>query len=288
MIVAEKSAFPKLAEIFAETPVSVWRDYLTVHYLHAFAAYLPKKFDDENFAFYGTVVAGQHAAARPRHARRASARRRYRRGAGQALCRQIFPARSQGQGGRRSSHNLLKAYAADIQTLAWMTPETREKALEKLHQIHAHIGYPDKWRDYSALVISRDDLVGDVKNANDFEWNRELKRLDDPVDKTEWGMTPPTVNAYYDPVVQRDRVPGRDPAAALLRSQCGRCGELRRHRRGDRPRNQPRLRRSGLEIQRRRRAAELVDAGRPQELRRAHRRIWSSSSIPTNRCRACM
>jgi putative endopeptidase len=78
-----------------------------------------------------------------------------------------------------------------------MTPETRGKALEKLHQFTVKVGYPDHWRDYSALQIRRDDLVGDVKNAIAFEWNRNLKRIDDPVDKTEWGMTPPTVNAYY-------------------------------------------------------------------------------------------
>jgi putative endopeptidase len=78
-----------------------------------------------------------------------------------------------------------------------MTPQTRAKALEKLHKFTPHIGYPDKWRDYSTLTIARDDLVGDVERANLFEWNRVLKRLDDPVDKDEWGMTPPTINAYY-------------------------------------------------------------------------------------------
>ncbi len=95
--------------------------------------------------------------------------------------------------------NLLKAYDADIRVLPWMTEATRQKALEKLHQFTPHIGYPDKWRDYSAYAISRDNLIADVENGQQFEWNRELRRLDSPVDKSEWGMTPPTVNAYYTP-----------------------------------------------------------------------------------------
>ena len=198
VVVAEKSAFPKLAKIFAKTPVPVWRDYLTLHYLHAFAAYLPKTFDEADFAFYGTVIQGN-----PQQLDRKT------RGVhlldddiGEALGKlyvaKYFPPEAKAKA-ENLVHNLLLAYAADIKTLDWMTPETREKALGKLHKFMPKIGYPDKWRDYSDLSISRDDLVGDVKNAVEFEWNRELKRLDDPVDKAEWGMTPPTVNAYYNP-----------------------------------------------------------------------------------------
>jgi putative endopeptidase len=95
--------------------------------------------------------------------------------------------------------NLRKAYDADIRTLGWMTPETKKKALDKLHKFTPHIGYPDKWRDYSAYVISRDDLIGNIERGQEFEWKRELNRLDQPVDKDEWEMTPPTVNAYYQP-----------------------------------------------------------------------------------------
>ncbi len=93
-------------------------------------------------------------------------------------------------------HNLIAAFDADIKTLAWMTPATRAKALEKLHATQLKIGYPDTFRDYSALTIERNDLLASVKNANAFEWNRELRRIDGPVDRTEWGMTPPTNNAY--------------------------------------------------------------------------------------------
>jgi len=200
VVVNEKSAFPELAKIFAATPVDVWRDYLTVRYVHTFAAYLPKSIDDANFAFYGTVVQGQ-----PQQLDRAT------RGAhlldtelGEALGKlyvaKYFPPASKAAADRLVA-NLLKAYDADIRVLPWMTPATRQKALEKLHKFTPHIGYPDKWRDYSAYTVTRDDLIGDVQAGTAFEWNRELKRLDDPVDKNEWGMSPPTVNAYYDATV---------------------------------------------------------------------------------------
>ncbi|HTT83691.1 MAG TPA: M13 family metallopeptidase [Rhizomicrobium sp.] len=199
VIVAEKSAFPKLAAIFAETPVAVWRDYLTVHYLHQVSAYLPKKFDDEDFSFYGTVVQGNpqqlDRATRATHLIDANL--------GEALGRlyvaKYFPPVAKAKAEQLVA-NLLKAYDADIRTLSWMTEATRQKALDKLHQFTPHIGYPEKWRDYSAYQVSRDALVEDVENGALFEWNRELKRIDSPVDRSEWDMSPPTVNAYYTPV----------------------------------------------------------------------------------------
>jgi putative endopeptidase len=94
---------------------------------------------------------------------------------------------------------IREAMKARIEHLDWMSPETKAKALEKLGKFTVKIGYPDKWRDYSALRVKDDDLYGDVERASAFEWNRQLARLDKPVDRTEWGMTPPTVNAYYQP-----------------------------------------------------------------------------------------
>ena len=199
LIVAEKSAFPKLAAIFAETPVSVWRDYLTVHYLHQVASYLPKRFDDANFAFYGTVIQGNtkqlDRATRATHL--------IDDNLGEALGKlyvaKFFPPEAKAKA-EELVGNLLKAYDADIRTLPWMTEATRQKALDKLHQFTPHIGYPEKWRDYSAYQVSRDTLVEDVESGAAFEWNRELKRIDGQVDRSEWGMSPPTVNAYYTPV----------------------------------------------------------------------------------------
>ena len=198
VIVGEKSAFAPLATIFKTTPVPVWRDYLVVHYLHTFAPYLPKKFDEANFAFYGTVLGGQ-----PQQLDRKT------RGVhlldnllGEALGKlyvaRFFPPESKAKADLLVS-NLLKAYEADIKTLNWMSPETRTKALDKLHQFTPKIGYPTKWRDYSAYQVSREDLIGDVQRGSLFEWNREVARINQPVDKSEWGMTPSTINAYYNP-----------------------------------------------------------------------------------------
>jgi putative endopeptidase len=198
VIVAEKTAFGPLGTIFKNTPVSTWRDYLVVHYLHTFAAYLPKRFDDLSFSFYGTVLGG-----------RTQQLDRKTRGVhlldnliGEALGKlyvaRYFPPEAKAKADELVA-NLLKAYEADIRTLDWMSPATREKALEKLHLFTPKIGYPTKWRDYSALTITRGDLIGDVQRANEFEWNREVARINQPVDKSEWGMTPSTINAYYNP-----------------------------------------------------------------------------------------
>ena len=196
--VGEKSAFPKIADVFAATPVSVWRDYLTAHYIHTYAAYLPSSFDAEDFSFYGTVLQG-NTQQLPRATRGTHL---LDNAMGEALGKlyvaKYFPPEAKAKA-VALVNNLLKAYDADIRTLAWMTPATREKALYKLHHYTIKIGYPDHWRDYSALVIKRDDLLGDIKRANLFEFNRQLVRIDQPVDKTEWGMSPPTVNAYYNP-----------------------------------------------------------------------------------------
>ncbi len=198
VIVAEKSAFPKLAQIFADTPVATWRDYLTVHYLHTYAAYLPKAFDAEDFAFYGTTLQG-NAQQLARSARAAHLLDGLMGEAlGKLYVAKYFPPEAKAKAVELVD-NLLKAYDADIRTLAWMTPATREKAAYKLHHFGVKIGYPDHWRDYSAYVVKRDDLLGDIQRGGLFEWNRQLRRLDLPVDKTEWGMTPPTVNAYNNP-----------------------------------------------------------------------------------------
>jgi putative endopeptidase len=199
VVVAEKSAFPKLADIFAATPIPVWRDYLTVHYMHQVAQYLPRKFDDEDFSFYGTVVQGtvQQLDRGKRGVHILD--RLIGEALGKLYVAKFFPPEAKAKA-EELVGNLLKAYDADIRVLPWMTEATRQKALEKLHMFTPHIGYPDKWRDYSAYMVSRDDLLGDVERGYQFEWDRERKRLDDPVDKSEWGMTPPTVNAYYTPV----------------------------------------------------------------------------------------
>jgi putative endopeptidase len=198
VIVAEKTAFAPLGDIFANVPVSTWRDYLTVHYLHHYSAYLPKRFDDRDFAFYGTVLGGrtQQLDRRTRGIHLLDAE--LGEALGKLYVARYFPPEAKAKADRLVS-NLLKAYQADVQTLAWMSPETRAKALEKIKQFTPKIGYPSHWRDYSAYTIARDDLIGDIQRGSVFEWNREVNRINQPVDRTEWGMTPPTINAYYNP-----------------------------------------------------------------------------------------
>jgi putative endopeptidase len=198
VIVAEKTAFAPLGDIFANVPVSTWRDYLTVHYLHHYSAYLPKRFDDRDFAFYGTVLGGrtQQLDRRIRGIHLLDAE--LGEALGKLYVARYFPPEAKAKADRLVS-NLLKAYQADVQTLAWMSPETRAKALEKIKQFTPKIGYPSHWRDYSAYTIARDDLIGDIQRGSVFEWNREVNRINQPVDRTEWGMTPPTINAYYNP-----------------------------------------------------------------------------------------
>ncbi len=198
VIVREKSAFPKLAAVFATTPVAVWRDYLTVRYLHSRAGYLPRRVDDTDFAFYGMVIGGQ----KQQLSRELRGIHLLDSQMGEALGKlyvaRYFPPEAKAKI-QQLVANILKAYDADIQTLTWMGPATRAKALEKIRRFTVKVGYPDKWRDYSTLTIVPGRLVEDVTNAQVFEWNRQLKRIDGPVDRGEWGMTPATNNAYNNP-----------------------------------------------------------------------------------------
>src|SRR5579863_2370024 len=164
VIVAEKTAFGPLAAIFKNTPVSTWSDYLVVHYLHTFSPYLPKRFDDLDFSFYGTVLTGRTQQLD----RKTRAMHLLDQQLGEALGKlyvaRYFPPEAKAKADLLVS-NLLKAYDADIQTLEWMSPATRAKALEKLHQFTPKIGYPVKWRDYSAFRVVRDNPVGNAQRS---------------------------------------------------------------------------------------------------------------------------
>ena len=198
LVIAEQSAFPKLAAAFAATPIAVWRDYLTVRYLHAHADFLPRRIDETDFAFYGTIISGQKQQL-PRDIRGIQLLdQQMGEALGKLYCARYFPPEAKAKS-RALVANLLKAYEADIRSLSWMTPATRQKALEKIRTFTPKIGYPDQWRDYAALAIAPGNLVGDIRNARLFEWQRKLARIDSAVDRGEWEMTPPTNNAYYNP-----------------------------------------------------------------------------------------
>jgi putative endopeptidase len=198
MIVGEVTAFPKLAKVFAATPVAVWRDYLTTRYIHAYAEELPTPVDDANFAFFETVLNGNTKQLDRSERGVEMLNDQMGEALGKLYVARWFPPAAKAKADQLVQ-NLLAAYAGDIKTLSWMTPETRNKALVKLSKITRKIGYPDHWRDYSALSIPRGQPLQAIKNAAVFEDNRERVRIDQPVDRSEWGMTPPTNNAYYDP-----------------------------------------------------------------------------------------
>ena len=199
VVVAEWSAVPSLAKLFKNTPVSTLKIYLTYQYLTGEAGVLPKAFDEENFDFYGRILNGQ-PEQRERWKRAVQATNS---ALGEALGRiyvgKKFPPASKAAM-ETLVENLRKGYAQHIADVPWMTAETKQVALEKLAAFHPKIGYPNKWRDYSTLEIKSGDAFGNHERALVFEWNRELNRLGKATDRDEWGMTPQTINAYYNSV----------------------------------------------------------------------------------------
>ena len=183
-----------------------WKAYLTWHLLHANTAFLPAVFVRETFSFYGQTLTGQKEM-RPRWKRCVDYADNQ---LGEALGRK-FVERTFGAEGKQRTLQMVdaleKALGQDIQTVGWMTPATREKALEKLKAITNKIGYPDKWRDYSSVAVARDDAMGNSFRADQLEFQRQLNKIGKPLDRGEWDMTPPTVNAYYDPSMNNINFP---------------------------------------------------------------------------------
>jgi putative endopeptidase len=173
------------------------KTYLRWHLVHSVAPLMPTAFVNENFEFYGKILTGAKEL-RPRWKRCVD----YTDGdLGEALGQKYVDMTFGAEGKDRTLKmigEIEKALKDDIGTLAWMTPATRQQALVKLAGIANKIGYPDKWRDYSSVVIARDDAAGNDRRASEFEVERQLLKIGKPVDHNEWGMTPPTVNAYYD------------------------------------------------------------------------------------------
>src|SRR3569833_264158 len=194
--VAHPDAIEKLAKVFTSVPVTVWQAYIEVHYLDAFAAVLPRQFDAEQFDFFGRKLNGQQEERQRWKRAVAAVDSELGEAVGQLYVKQYFPPAAKAQA-LELVENLRKAYAAHFATVPWMSPATRKVALEKLAAFRPKIGYPNKWRDYSALEVRSDDALGNEVRATEFEWNRELQRIDKPTDRDEWGMTPQTVNAYY-------------------------------------------------------------------------------------------
>jgi len=192
--------FKALNAELASEPLENWKNYLRFHVANSYSPYLSQPFVDENFAFYRQYLRG----AKEQQAR-------WKRcvqyvnddlgeALGQAYVHKVFSPEL-----KASTFEMVRriedAMAQRIQDLDWMSPETKQQAALKLQAMRNKIGYPDKWRDYSSVKITPDDFVADVRNATVFESRRRINKIGQPVDHNEWGMTPPTVNAYYNPAM---------------------------------------------------------------------------------------
>ena len=185
-------------QVIATSSLDDLKTYLRWHALHTASQMMPTSFVDESFNFYGKTLTGA-TQLRPRWKRCVQ----FTDGdlgeaLGKAYVAEEFPPESKAAT-LKMVNELEGALKTDITELSWMTPETKKQALDKLAHITNKIGYPDKWRDYSTLTIVRGDALGNTLRSNEFEFNRQLKKIGEPVDRNEWGMTPPTVNAYYNP-----------------------------------------------------------------------------------------
>ena len=197
--VAEPDFIKAFGQIVTSTPLDRIKTYLRWQTVHASAAVLAKPFVDENFSFYGTALTGAKEL-RPRWKRCVQyTDNDLGESLGQAFVKEAFGPQAKADT-LKMVHELEVALEADINGLSWMTPVTKREALVKLHAIADKIGYPDRWRDYSALTIARGDALGNSQRANAFEFHRQMNKIGKPVDKSQWAMTPPTVNAYYNPL----------------------------------------------------------------------------------------
>ena len=196
--VATPEFFKTVQTLIATEPVDAWRAYFRWHVLHQSATNLPKAFFDENFAFFGKTLAGQKEPAPRWKQCTAATDGALGEAVGQDWVAKNFPPAAKASMDKLVAA-LEKSLGDDIRTLPWMSEETKKAAEEKLALFRNKIGYPEKWRDYSALKVERNDALGNAERAGIFRRNWEINKLGKPVDEKEWGMTPPTVNAYYDP-----------------------------------------------------------------------------------------
>ena len=206
LVNANPAFFPALVQAITATDGNTLRAYLRYHLLTQYHSVLPKRFDDENFDFYGRKLEGQ-PEQRPRWKRCSDAvNSALGEALGQVYVQQYFAGDSK-EKTLTMVHDIESAMDRDIDTLDWMSAPTKVRAREKLHAVADKIGYPEHWRDYSKLVIAPDEALGNDERAIAFENDRELAKIGKPVDKLEWGMTPPTVNAYYDPSMNNINFP---------------------------------------------------------------------------------
>ena len=266
---AQPGFFGEMDKMLADVPASTWQAYLRFHTIDDASPYLSSQFEKANFDFYGTTLRGQKEM-QPRWKRVLES---VNGGMGEALGQlyvdAVFPAESK-VAMQHLVENLSQALKARLEQLPWMGEETKKKALEKWASFTPKIGYPDKWREWTGLQTNGDSYLGNMQAARvQLPLHAGQDRQAGGQDRV--GHDPADRQRVLQRHQERDRVPGRHPAGAVLRRQ-GRSGaELRRHRCGHRPRNDARLRRLGQPVRRQRQLRQLVDRRRPQGLYRAYR-----------------
>jgi endothelin-converting enzyme/putative endopeptidase len=198
--------FKALNATVNSTSLEDWKTYLRWHLLHSEAVLLPTPFLEENFNFYGKTLTGAKEL-RPRWKRCVDLTDNQ---LGEALGQKFVERAFGGQSKQKTLEmvaEIEKAMGQLLDKITWMTPATKQQAQIKLKAVTNKIGYPDQWRDYSSVQIKRDDAVGNGMRADQFEFQRQLNKIGQPVDRKEWNMTPPTVNAYYDPLMNNINFP---------------------------------------------------------------------------------
>ncbi|MES2018759.1 MAG: M13-type metalloendopeptidase [Pseudomonadota bacterium] len=196
VIVRQPSYLTGMNAVLAKAELATLKAYFEWQLVRSYAPFMSKPFVDADFAFYGTVLTGV-TENRPDWKRAvATVEGALGEAVGKQYVQRHFPAERKARM-EVLVQNLIAAYRQSIETLDWMGPQTKKEAQAKLAKFTPKIGYPNKWRNYAALAINRDDLVGNVMRANLFDYNVDLHKLGKPIDREEWGMTPQTVNAYY-------------------------------------------------------------------------------------------
>jgi putative endopeptidase len=198
LVVQQVTAVPKIAQVFAAAPIHTLQAWEAFVVADSAAPLLSKPFVDANFEFRNKILSGQQAQ-KPRWRRAVNlVDADMGEAVGKLYVAAYFPPESKAKM-QALVADIRAALAARIQRVNWMSDATKARALEKLSKLNVKIGYPVKWRDYGPLAIDDKDLTGDVVRSSAFEWARQVRRMNGPVDRDEWGMTPQTVNAYYDP-----------------------------------------------------------------------------------------
>lgn len=197
-IISQPSYIKSLGILIQNVPLNIWKEYFKWQLLNRYAPLLPKKYVDENFSFYYTTLKGI-PKQEPRWQKGIKViENGIGEGLGKLYVNEYFPVQNKIYM-EKLVDNLIETYRVSINELDWMSEKTKLQAQKKLNSLVLKIGYPSKWRDYSSLSINKNELIGNIIKANIFEYNRNLAKLGKPVDRTEWQMTPQTVNAYYDP-----------------------------------------------------------------------------------------